>query len=300
MRIGVVFNPKSGRRRGDGLYRIIESSIVGSGHTLVVVDVVHGKPLEDAVARAVSDVDVIAVIGGDGTLNGVVNGILSSAVPGRPVAFFPAGRGMDAARSIPTLSVDLIANGPIDWTRTSSVDVGRVTAAGGVVRYFINAGDIGLIGAAAGFAARLPRQIGAASYVLGAVYGFLVTRPTTATMILDGEREIELDRLLSIAVCNGKAFGGGIHLAPEASVNDGLLDIVAVRNANLLDLLTNLPKLKRGTLIDHPALSRWRARSVLVTSSKLGPADLDGEMWGETPLTYTVHPSALNWIGPRT
>lgn len=300
MRIGVVFNPRSGRKRGDQLHSIIKASIVGSGHTPVFVDVAPGRPLEDALRPILRDIDVVAVIGGDGTLNGVVNAILSSDMPHTPVAFFPAGRGKDAARSIPSYSVDVMGRQEIDWTKGRLVDVGHVAIADGSQRYFINASDIGLSAVAAKFSARLPRQIGSGAYVLGAVYGFLVTRPGTVRMALDGAQEIELDNLLTIAVCNGRAFGGGIYIAPDASADDGLFDIVAVRNANLLDLLANLPKLKRGTLRDHPALTRWRARSITIDATSLHPIDLDGELWGDAPVTYTIIPSALNWIGPHT
>jgi YegS/Rv2252/BmrU family lipid kinase len=241
----------------------------------------------------------VAVIGGDGTLNGAVNAVLTSDEPETPVAFFPAGRGKDAARTIPSYSADVIGREKIDWDRTRLVDVGRAHSAEGLDRYFINASDIGLSAAAAAFSARLPRQIGSGAYVLGAVYGFLVTRATSARMVLDGDRVVELDDLLTIAVCNGRAFGGGIYIAPDASADDGLLDVVAVRNANLLDLLANLPKLKRGTLREHPALTRWQATSVVVESTTLAPIDVDGEIWGAAPVSYSISPSALNWIGPQ-
>lgn len=300
MRIGVVFNPRSGRRRGDRLHRLIKASITGSGHTPLFIDVVAGMPLEDALRGELPGIDVVAVIGGDGTLNGVVNAILTSESPETPLAFFPAGRGKDAARTIPSFSLASIGKEPIDWTNASRVDVGHVKTLNGDGRYFINASDIGLSAAAAAFSARLPRQIGSAAYVLGAVYGFIVTRPTHATMVLDGERRIALHNLLTIAVCNGRSFGGGIYIAPEASANDGLFDIVAVRNANMLDLVMNLSKLKRGALLDHPALTRWRASAVVIKTTSLDPVDIDGEMWGAAPLSYSLVPSVLNWIGPST
>lgn len=300
MRIGVVFNPRSGWRRGDGLHDKIKASVIADGHVPVFVEVTNDTPVEHAVEDLARDVDVMAVVGGDGTLNGVVNGVLSSSVPDCPIAFFPVGRGKDAARSIPSFTLDKIGKEAIDWTLSRKVDIGRARMIDGRERHFINASDIGLIGAATEFSARLPRQIGASAYVLGGVYGFLVSRPTTARLVLDDTEEIMLENLLSIAVCNGRAFGGGIYIAPEASAQDGLFDIVAIRNANLMDLLANLPKLKRGTLLEHPALTRWRATSVVVDSETLGPIDLDGDMWGAAPLTYTLLPSALNWIGPWT
>jgi diacylglycerol kinase (ATP) len=300
MRIGIVFNPRSGSRRGDRLHRLIKASIIGSDHAPVFLDVANGVPLEQDLAPMLANVDVVATIGGDGTLNGVINGIMASEHKDMPVAFFPAGRGRDAARTIPSFSLDMVGKEAIDWSTTRRVDIGLAQQDGGAQRYFVNAGDVGLIGAAAEFAARLPRQIGTLSYVLGGVYGFLATHPAAIQLTLDDDQVIELDNALSVAVCNGRAFGGGIYIAPDASAEDGILDIVVVRNANIKDLLLNLPKLKRGTLREHPALERWRARTLRVEAAHLGPIDLDGEMWGTLPLTFSVQPSSLNWIGPRT
>ncbi len=299
MRIGVVFNPKSGARRGDALHREIRSAIRADGHDARFLDVAVDAPLEPSLHEMIPDVDAVAVVGGDGTLNGAVNGIMTSARPETPLAFFAAGRGKDTARTIGSFSLSMMGTHQIDWDYTRSVDIGRATLDSGEHRFFVNASDVGLSAAAARMAARLPRQLGAACYVIGAVYGFGVTRPASARLAFDEGHAVEVDHLLTIAVCNGRSFGGGIHIAPDARADDGLFDVVAVRNANLLDLLANLPKLKRGTLRDHPALTRWRTAGVRVERTALSPIDLDGELWGHVPVTYTIEPNALNWIGPR-
>lgn len=299
MRIGVVFNPKSGTRRGDAVHRDIRAAIRADGHEAAFLDVIDSAPLERALQEMIPEVDALAVLGGDGTLNGVVNGVLTSERPETPLAFFPAGRGKDTARTIGSFPVSMLGTHQIDWSGRRRVDVGRATRDTGEHRFFINASDVGLSAAAARMASRLPRQLGSLSYVLGAIYGFAVTRPASARLVFDGDGSIEVDNLLAVAVCNGRSFGGGIVIAPDAEADDGLFDIVAVRNANLLDLLANLPKLKRGTLRDHPALTRWRAAGVRVERTGLGPIDLDGELWGAVPVTYTIEPRALTWIGPR-
>lgn len=300
MRIGVVFNPRSGWRRGDSMHREIRSSLARDGHDAVFLDVDHRVPLEGALREMIPNIDALAVVGGDGTLNGVINAVLTSSVPKTPVAFFPTGRGKDTARSIPSFSLRALERGSLDWQTTHRIDVIRASMDDGQARFLVNASDVGLSGAASWFASKLPRHLGATSYVLGGVYGFLVSRPAAARLTLDGNAPIELQDVLSLIVCNGKAFGGGLHIAPDAQPDDGQLDVIALGNANLLDLLANLPKLKRGTLRDHPALTRWQAREVRIDASTLGPIDVDGEIWGELPMTYTTHAAALNWIGPRS
>jgi diacylglycerol kinase (ATP) len=300
MRIGVVFNPRSGVRRGQQLYRMTNAAIIGSGNTPIFVTVERGIRLENSVSRLVEEVDVVATIGGDGTLNGVVNGVLDSSRPGTPVAFFQSGRGRDTARTLPSFSLKSLGTTRIDWSRTVQVDVGRATGQGGASRYFINVSNVGLSAEAARVAGKLPRQIGTSSYILGAVKAFLTERPRSVPVSIDGGPSVVLDDVLLLAMCNGRAFGGGLYVAPEASATDGLLELVAVRNANLLDLGRNLSSLRDGTLLGHPALTRWRARTVAVDPCDLAPIDLDGEMWGSVPITYSIVPSALNWIGPSS
>jgi diacylglycerol kinase (ATP) len=299
MHIGVVFNPGAGARRGHELYRMTKAAVTGNGHSLSFLDVARDDRLENALADMICRVDVIAAIGGDGTLNGVVNGIVTSSRPDLPVAFFPAGRGRDTARAIPSFSLESLGKSRIDWGRIRKVDLGAAQLPEGGIRYFINVANVGLSAEAARVAGRLPRQVGSFSYVIGAVKGFLSTRPTSVTVCVDGQR-FDLDEVLLLAICNGRSFGGGIYIAPDARADDGSLELVAVRNANLRDLALNLPKLRTGARVDHPALSSWPARSIEVTGDSLAPIDLDGEMWGNAPVSFSIVPSALNWIEPQS
>lgn len=300
MYIGVVFNPRSGSRQGDRLHGMIKAAIISSGHNPLFLDVERRSRLEDKLQGMIQDVDAIAVIGGDGTLNGVVNGILSSSRPEMPVAFFPAGRGKDTARAVPSFSLESLGKKRIDWTTRRQIDVGLATCDDGEKRYFINVSNVGLSAAAAGFSHKLPRQFGQMSYVISAVKAFMTTRAGTARMTIDDSEVLVLDNLLTLAACNGKAVGGGIYIAPDSRIDDGRFQLVAVRNANVLDLVMNLSKLKTGEPFEHPALSSWTARTVRIDNCSLDSMDLDGEMWGSTPVTYSLLPSALAWIGPGT
>lgn len=297
MRIGIAFNPKSGARQGERLRRLVNASIVGDGHTPVFLDSIAGDRIEDRIDRAIDQVDVIAAIGGDGTINGVVNGIMSSPRSDMPVAFFPAGRGRDTARAIPSFTLENLGKQKIDWENTRQVDVGRVETDDGKHRHFINISSIGLSAEAAHIASRLPRQLGSMSYVIGGARAFLSKTETTVRLDVDGQ-VVDLDKVLLIAICNGRSFGGGLYIAPDSKPDDGLFEITVVRNANLLDLLMNLSKLKSGTEFNHPALSRWTARSVQLDECTLSPVELDGELWSAAPFTYFVVPSALTWIEP--
>jgi diacylglycerol kinase (ATP) len=300
MRIGVIYNPGSGRKGGGRILRALTDHIACLGLEPLVIDVSHFPCVEAGVHRFVQTIDAIAVVGGDGTLNGAVNGLLSSDRPDIPLAFVPAGRGKDTARSIPSLTIDTLRAGSINWASRRTVDVGVATLADGDARYFINVSNIGLSSGAAQRVSRMPRVLGAFAYTLGAVQAFRTTKPCTVCITLDDDETLELDDVLTVAICNGRAFGGGIYIAPDADVADGILQLVTVRHANVMDLVKNLPKLRSGAPFEHPALSRWNGRSIKIEHPELTPMDIDGELWGAGTVTWSVVPSALNWIGPRT
>lgn len=177
------------------------------------------------------------------------------------------------------------------------IDLVRITLASGIVRYGINVADIGLAAQAAVTANRLPRQLGSLAYVLGAARGIVPPKPFALRCSVDGEK-IGIDDALLLSVCNGKSFGGGIYIAPLADCTDGWLDIVVAHNANLLDLATQLPKLKKGTLLSHPALMRWRARSVTVEFAANPWYEVDGEQLSSQPVSFEIAPNALTWVTP--
>lgn len=297
LNIGVVFNPRSGTRSARSIHESVLESLNAQGHRPLSVVASVDERVETIVGRIVSQLDALVSIGGDGTLNGVVNGVLSSPCPDVPIGFVPAGRGCDASRSFEPLNMESIRSLTVDSLQTSRMDVIRATELKtGNFRFVVNIVDAGLGAEAARVAGNLPRTLGTSSYILGAAMALITQRSTTATVTIDGDDALELNGTLAVVVCNGRAFGGGVYIAPEANPNDGILTVVAVRNANLLDLGRNLGKLKSGQPFDHPALTRWPARSVVVESAALAPVETDGDMWGELPMRFDVCPDAINWI----
>lgn len=297
MRIVIVFNPGSGRRAAHRALSDVVAALASHNHSLTVIDCHKQPDFERELRETASSMDRLIVIGGDGTLSSAINAVTSSGNPVLPVAFVPTGRGKDTARSLASWTASEMTGGRFELAAASKVDVIQVGLENGTERHAINLSSIGVGAHAAAIAGKLPRLFGSLSYVLGAARGFVPLHPFQATVVIDGARH-DLDNTLMIAACNGRSFGGGIYIAPEARQDDGLLDIVIARNANLADLALQLGKLKSGTTFEHPALSRWQAKSIEIEPVDTIHYEADGEALSSQPIRYTIVPRALNWITP--
>lgn len=298
MRIGIVFNPQAGPRAARGALGAVVQSIASHSHQLEVLDQIAQPDFERAIRNRAHEFDRVIVIGGDGTLNGVINGVLASDYSELPVAFVPTGRGKDTARSIASWSPHQMANGAFERAQPLQLDLIRITLPDGNIRYGINISDVGLAAHAASVANNLPRFLRSLSYVVGAVRGILPVRSFALDMVIDGE-PVHVDNALLLSVCNGSAFGGGIYISPKSDVRDGKLEVVVARNANLGDLALQLPKLKSGTLHKHRSLLRWQAECIDVSPTTTSWYEVDGERLSQQPIRYEIYPSALNWISPE-
>ena len=140
---------------------------------------------------------------------------------------------------------------------------------------------------------RLPR---AAQYPYAAVRSLLAFPPTRFTLEVDGERTEE--EAYTVVVANSGYYGAGMHIAPDASVTDGLLDVVVVRAASRLRLIRSLPRLYAGTHVELDDVRVLRGTRVHVRSAGPVTAYGDGERLGPLPLTATVRPAALRVLTP--
>jgi diacylglycerol kinase (ATP) len=102
-----------------------------------------------------------------------------------------------------------------------------------------------------------------------------------------------------VVVANGRFFGGGMMICPEAEPDDGLLDVLTIGDVTKRDFVTTMPKIYRGTHLPHPKAELLRGAAVTLTSSSPVPIELDGEQPGTTPVTFEVLPAALRLRVPR-
>ncbi|WP_404431922.1 diacylglycerol kinase [Microbacterium lacus] len=244
--------------------------------------------------------DAVVVAGGDGTVNLAIQEVAGTGIP---LGVIPAGTGNDLAATVGLKELDIAsAAEAIAAGETRTIDLARVTRSDGTTRYFGTA-------LASGFdskvndranAMRWPR--GGSRYNIAILIEFLTLKgiPYEVELELaDGTRERIARDLVMATVGNGRTYGGGIPICPDADPADGLLDVTIVRPAGRLHLLRLLPRVYRGTHTTVPEVSTYRVRSARLSSSGV-TAYADGDPIGTLPLTVDVVPSALRVFAPLT
>jgi diacylglycerol kinase (ATP) len=165
-----------------------------------------------------------------------------------------------------------------------------------VTRAFINIASFGLGGLLDRIVNQGPKWIGGrAAFLLGTVRASLVYENAPVRVSVDGEPFFE-GPIVNVAIANGRYFGGGMKVAPSADPSDGIFEVVAVGDLMRKDAFAFVPKLYRGTHLDHPLVKAVRGREVVAEALRPRPPvliDLDGETPGRLPLRARVAPSAL-------
>jgi diacylglycerol kinase (ATP) len=244
---------------------------------------------QDLAHRAVAaGVESLVVVGGDGLVHLAVQALAGTATS---LGIIPSGHGNDVARSLglprtdPQLAADVVVG-----SRTRRIDLGRCGTT-----YFVTV-------LAAGFDAavnhrangmRWPR--GQLQYTVATVAELRAFHPLSYALQLD-DRPYEVEAML-VAVGNGPTYGGGLHIAHGASLDDGWLDVVVVRTMSRLDLVRTYPRLFSGRHVTHPKYEHHRVRSVTVQGPDLH-AYADGERMGPLPVTAEVAPLSLEVLVP--
>jgi len=234
------------------------------------------------------------VVGGDGSVNEVVNGVAGRS--GVELAVIARGTGWDFARSLglPHKVDDAVAVALRG--RTRAIDLGRVTyqpwAGGEAQAWFANVASVGMSGAIAQRANDTSKALGGkVSYVWATFAVFASWRNTEVTVTADGERRRA--RMHDVVVANGPFFGGGMKICPDADPADGLFDVLLIGDLTKRDLLLTLPKTFRGKHLPHPKAELLHATTVSVEAPELLPLQLDGEQPGTTPARFETVPQAV-------
>jgi len=249
----------------------------------------------------------LVVVGGDGSVNETVNGYAAAECldgSGPPLLFLNAGTGADFSRVIGTTDQtpeQVVAEGK---PRTIDVDRVTITDPGGepATRYFVNIASLGASAQIAESVNQTSKRLGGkAAFMMGTLKGLAAWRNRRLRIRIDDGDPTE--RLInSIAISNGRCFGGGMKIAPDALLDDGLFDIVLVGKVGVGTFMRHGRRLYRGELegIDEIEVLRGRRIEVAAVDAMGGPipVETDGEHPGFLPLEAELIPGALSLIAP--
>ncbi len=235
--------------------------------------------------------DVIVSVGGDGTINEILNGLPDLD---KPLGMIPIGTGNDFARSCLVPHDDLEKDVEILLNHdVRMVDVGEVNG-----RRFINVLGMGFEGRSNDIGRMLTFIKGAVKYLLAIVYTLITYRRIPMKITLDDDTTLETDTFL-ISVGNGWNVGGGLQLTPQARLDDGWFDVTYIEKISRWTIISNFHRLLNGTITDLEEVQTYRAKKLLVESPLSIPLHLDGEVLpGERRhLEISLHPQAQPVIG---
>jgi len=294
----IVVNPASGAGRAARVWPRLEAVLGRAGLAFELAESTAPGDAERLAARAVADgFRRLLAVGGDGTLNELINGMLASGVPTTDclVAAAAGGTGNDWARTMavpddPDRLADCMARG------TSRIaDLGIAEDSLGRRSAFHNVAGAGLDAEVIG---RTPRRgPRALAYLAGVARTLATFSPPAFEVIADG-RVARGPHLLTLASI-GPRCGGGMRLTPGAVVDDGWLELLMLDPLTLIGALGRLPKLFDGRLAGDPAFHVTRCRTATISAEPRCGVELDGQLFGTTPVTISILPGALNALDCR-
>ncbi len=250
--------------------------------------------------------DLIVCVGGDGTLNEVVNGFMGEEGPIRGNAllgFIPMGTGCDIIKTVPIPRDVIRVLDLIRELRFRAIDLGllcyRNHHGRPAHRYFHNVASFGLGG-------KVDERVNRTTKVFGGFISFIWA--TLISLLIYNKKRIQLkvngacDQEIicwNVVVANGQYHGGGMWVAPDAAVDDGLFHITVIGDLSLPQVFLNLPKLYNGKILEVRKVFSLTGKRVEAQSDQQVLLDVDGEQPGQLPVTITMVPRALRLIAPE-
>jgi diacylglycerol kinase (ATP) len=300
--IGFIVNPVSGNGRGTKVWRKIESTLKERNISYLAKMTRHSGEAEQLAVEMVKQesVKLLVAVGGDGTVNEVVNGLVQ-ADASCLFGHIPSGSGNDFSRAYdlsldPLMALEAVLSGQ----NTKEIDLLRINE-----RFAVSSLGAGFDGQVAkttneaGYKKLFNRMnLGMFSYILSVVRVLFTYRPSDVVLEADGVRH-QLPNVWLIAVSNIPNYGGGMLICPHAVPDDGIAEVCVVSNISRLSLLRAFPLIFTGAHVNHPAVRFYRGKKVVVHSDTPLIVHADGEIVAQTPIAVEVLPNKLKIISNK-
>ncbi|MDR3497964.1 MAG: diacylglycerol kinase family lipid kinase [Parvibaculum sp.] len=308
--VAAVVNPRSGGGRTGRSWRLIRAALERELGPIRPHFTQEGSsprylPAAELARKALGEgAQLVVAVGGDGTINEVVNGFFENGAAINPDAHFAVlntGTGGDFRKTFGLPETLEACAAGIGAGTTRGIDLGRLTfasdAGGEAMRYFDNIASFGISG-------EVVRAVNRARFskLFGGSFTFLWATLSTALrykpMPVRLVSDTGFDEIVNIGTCavaNGKFFGGGMKVAPNAEPDDGMFDVIVMRDTTFGDLFTGAGALREGTHLDNPKVTHFRARTLTATPAGATPSllDVDGEAPGRLPARFDILPGAI-------
>jgi len=299
-----IVNPNAGNGKGKKDWEKI-SALLDKEHLPFIVKFTerkdHARNL--ALEGVTSGFRKIITVGGDGTLNEVVNGVFSNdtcSTTDISLALIPVGTGNDWGRMFGI---------PLDYERAIKIisenrmmlhDIGLISyyeESRKKNRYFINIAGLG-------FESVVVRRTniqkekgrnGKAIYFYNLLISLFSYKNTKAEIVIDSKKKIEAD-IFSINIGNGRYCGGGMRQTPDALPDDGFLDVTIIKGMGKIEIIRNLKILYDGTILSHHKIDGYRCKNIKVSSESVIYTEADGESLGHTPVEFSIIPASINIV----
>ena len=284
----LLVNPAAGGGRARARVPAVSAEFNRLGVVHRVVETRGTEHAQEATAAAVEAGETVAALGGDGLLRPVAEVLRNTS---SALAIIPGGRGNDLARvlGIPTEPVAAAQVAAMGHERL--IDMAEVN---GVP--YLGIASFGFDSDANRIANETRLVRGNLVYLYAALRALAAWKPAGFTVTIDSERH-DLSGY-SVAVANSKAYGGGMFMAPQAELDDGMLDVVATGEATKMHFLRSLPLVFKGEHLSEPSVSAFRGRTIEVAADRPFDIYADGDPVGSVPATITVAPQCLRVVVP--
>jgi len=290
MKTAFIINPAAGRGKTKKLWPVLRNLLIpetvfeehyttGHGHASNLAGVLENK-----------GINRIVIVGGDGTLHEVINGLKRKEAV---IGVIPTGTGNDFCRSIGIPADPRSAIRTLSEGRIRKLDLGCVNN-----RFFINVAGVG-------FDAHVAQEInkgikwltGSPAYLVAVLKLIMTYRNIPLQIILDNNTKIHLNSFL-LAVGNAQYYGGGMRIVPSAVPDDGYFHICAAGDVRKRDVLITLPKIFSGKHMDHPLVRGYTAKEIEISSDCRAVVHADGEIIGHLPAKFSILPRELKLLVP--
>jgi YegS/Rv2252/BmrU family lipid kinase len=303
---GTVFvvNPASAAGRTGRQWSAISERLSAGGveHETCLTS----RPLEaiDLTAEALrGGADTVVAVGGDGTVNEVANGFFREGLP-RPEAalgVLPLGTGGDFVKTLQIPAEVDAAIAMVKARKLRPLDVGKIEMTGldgkPYTRYFVNIADAGIGGVVVERVNRTTKLFGGRTSFLYASLATLWTYKPQEMEVRSAEDEFS-GRAQNVVLANCRYFGGGMFVAPKAEPDDGKLEVVVFGDIARMEAIRSIGTIYKAEHLKNPKVRAWRSAKVEVSSPERVLIDVDGEMCGTLPATFSVLSKALPVIVP--